>query len=120
MENGKPNLLKEKSFKFSIDVLRFTGSLGVTNINKVLINQLVRSGTSVGANIVEAQGSSSRKEFVNYMHISLKSAHETKYWLLLFLEVEKGKAEQTKSLINNCDELLRMLTSSLLTLKGKR
>ena len=116
----KTNNLKSKSYSFSIDLLSFVGGLNPTITNKIIINQLVRSGTSMGANIVEAQGFASRREFINFFHIALKSAYETKYWLYLLLECEKDKKLQIDNFIKECEEIAKMLSSSIMTLKGKK
>ena len=82
--------------------------------------QLLRSGTSIGANIVEAQAASSKRDFVRFYEISLKSANETKYWLGLMRDGFEIKDEEIGELLNEVQELSRILGASLLTLKGKR
>ena len=84
-----------------------------------MIDQLIEAATSIGANIVEAKSSSSKKEFIKYYEIALKSANETKYWLCLFRDALKCDKEKTYVLMREADELSKMLASSLLTMKGK-
>ena len=113
-------VLQDKSFEFSTRLLRFAGSIELTMATKVIVGQLVRSGTSIGANIAEAQGSSSRREYTNYFHIALKSAGETSYWLKLLLYELSQKKEEIERLLSSCQELAKMLTSAIMTLKGKK
>lgn len=87
---------------------------------QIIAKQLLRTATSVGANIVEAQASPSRKDFTNFFHYSLKSANETKYWLCLLKDANKGNVEIIDKLIKEIEELARILGSSILTLRGKK
>jgi four helix bundle protein len=87
---------------------------------QVIAKQLLRSASSIGANIIEAQASSSRKDFTNFFSHSLKSANETKYWLKLLKDSKKADLHTVDVLINEVDELSKILGSSILTLKGKR
>lgn len=119
MENNKETL-KHRAFNFSIKVIKFVEPLYVGGINKILFDQLIRSATSIGANIIEAQASSSRREFIKFYEISLKSANETIYWLEILKEVGKNPNETLGFLINEAKELANILGASLLTLKGKR
>lgn len=83
----------------------------------------MRSATSIGANIIEAQAASSKRDFIKFFEIALKSANETKYWLCLFKDGTKfGKEKQgeIKSCLQEADEISKILGSSLLTLKNKR
>ena len=85
----------------------------------MVINQLIRSATSIGANVVEAKSSSSRRDYIKFFEIALKSANETKYWLILIKELvsDKNKAEE---LLAEVDEISKIIGSSVLTLKGKK
>jgi four helix bundle protein len=86
----------------------------------VVANQLLRSATSVGANHVEAKGSSSKKDFTNFFSHALKSANESLYWLGLLRDAKKISSPELKYLLNETKELANILGSSILTLKGKR
>jgi four helix bundle protein len=92
---------KKRCFNFSIAVLQLVKKLRADSNNWVLIDQLVRSTTSIGANIVEGSNSASRKEFINFFQIALKSAAETNYWLLLLLEINKQSTSDINSLLTN-------------------
>jgi len=85
---------------------------------EALYVQLVKAGTSIGANISEAQSASSKKDFSNKLIISLKEARETHYWLIVFYKTAIITEQEYVSLIKDCDELERLLTSSIKTSKG--
>lgn len=107
------NPIEQKSFEFSLKIIEVYKSM--TNQREyVLSKQLLRSGTSVGANIQEAQAAYSKKDFANKMSISSKEARETKYWLLL---VKYGGLVDLDldSLISQNDELIKMLTAIVKT-----
>ncbi len=107
------NPLEQKSFEFSPKIIEVYKSM--TNQREyVLSKQLLRSGTSVGANIQEAQAAYSKKDFANKMSISSKEARETKYWLLL--AKYGGLVDlDLDSLISQNDELIKMLTAIVKT-----
>lgn len=113
--------LKYRAFKFSIKTVKFVSSFPNERIYWIISNQLLRAGTSIGANIIEAQASSSKKDFIKFFQISLKSANETMYWLCLLRDATeiKDKAE-ISNLLTEVKELANILGASLLTLKGKR
>ena len=81
---------------------------------------MLRSGTSIGANVVEAKSASSRRDFTRYYEIALKSANETKYWLGLVKDGLKVNGEEIEFLTAETSELSKMIASSILTLKDKR
>jgi four helix bundle protein len=113
--------LKYRAYKFSLTIIRFISSLPQNKLCWTIGNQLLRSGTSIGANIIEAQSASSKRDFVKFYEISLKSANETKYWLCLLRDSniieEKGEIEKV---LNEAVEISRILGASILTLKGKK
>ena len=113
--------LKKKAYIFSVEIIQFVEE--ETQKRKIyysLVDQLLRSATSVGANIVEAKSSSSKREFVRYFEIALKSANETKYWLCLFRDAIKCDKLKTENLISEADEISKILASSILTMQGKK
>ena len=85
----------------------------------VIADQLLRSATSIGANIIEAQAASSKKDFVNFLNHALKSANETKFWLALARDLDKELIPAINDLLKEVDELAKILGSSISTLKGK-
>jgi len=98
----------------------FINNFPNNHIYWIFSDQLLRSATSIGANIIEAKSSSSKKDFIRFYEIALKSANETEYWLLLLKDSKLIKDGKLPSLLNDVREISKMLGSSLLTLKGKR
>jgi len=86
----------------------------------VIARPLFRSGTSIGANVVEAQAASSKKEFANFLNHALKSANESKFWVATLRDSGKGRREVVDRLLSETKELANILGSSILTLRGKR
>ncbi len=126
MQNEKEKFKKEfisRLIRFSIRTIRFAEELRKErSIWPIIVDQLVRAVTSIGANVVEAKSSSSKKDYIKFFEIALKSANEAKYWYLLIREavanVElKRKADE---LLSEADEISKILGSSILTLKGKK
>lgn len=117
-KNSFKQQFKKRCFNFSIAVLQLSELLREKKINWVLIDQLIRSATSIGANIVEGGNSTSKKEFINYFQIALKSTSETLYWLALVREVNKEQEEKTNNLIKECTEIKKMISTIILNTKG--
>lgn len=112
MEN---NLLLEKSKNFAIDIINLCKNVkGASNI----MNQLVRSGSSIGANIYEAQYAHSKNDFIAKLEISLKECSETEYWLILLYETKKIDELIYRDLKQKAGSIRRMLISSCKTAKG--
>lgn len=116
----KSNDLKIRTYDFSIEVIKFVNNLPNKRAFWSIGDQLLRSSTSIGANIIEAKASSSRREFIKFYEIALKSANETKYWLSLLKDSYNELKDSCISLLTEIDEICRMLNSSVLTLKGKK
>lgn len=112
--------IKKRSFQFAVSVGRYVDSIRSKGIHWSLFDQLLRSGTSVGANVHEAQSASSRRDFIKYYEISLKSCNETIYWLALFREGVGETSEQFQALEKESVEIGRMLGACVLSLKGRR
>lgn len=111
--------LKARSFQFSLTVIQFVKTFPNSKVYWSLADQLFRSATSIGANIIEGKSSSSVKEFIKYYEIALKSANETIYWLQLIQESQLIDSDQTPLLLSETEELAKMLASSVITLKKK-
>lgn len=111
------NVVKDKSFLFAIRIVNLARYLQRNHKEFVLSKQLVRSGTSIGANIEEALAGQSRKDFIAKMAIASKEARETDYWIRLLIAtgylIEQRSAEKT--LQNDCEELTKLLTSIVKT-----
>lgn len=112
--------LRYRSFQFSLQIIELVKGFPDNKIYRIFTDQLLRSATSIGANIIEAKSSSSRREFLKYYEISLKSANETIYWLNLLKDANLVEAKELFNLLSEIDQITRMLSSSVLTLKGKR
>ncbi len=113
--------IKKRTYLYALSIIRFIDQLNKNDLSvQVLARQLLRSGTSVGANVIEAQASSSKKEFTNFLNYSLKSAKESKFWLALLRDSGKARRESVNPLLTESKELANILASSILTLKGKR
>ncbi|MFA7420986.1 MAG: four helix bundle protein [Melioribacteraceae bacterium] len=108
----------EKSFKFGVRIVKYYSSKIKSNYHyKDLFRQLLRSGTSIGANVSEAQEAASRKDFINKLSIALKESRETEYWLKLFKESSIIEDLEFNNLYNDCQELNRLLVSILKKLR---
>ena len=110
-------VLEEKSFQFAIRIVNLNRFLVENKKEFVLSKQILRSGTSVGANISEAQFAQSKADFVSKMHISLKEASETRYWLRLLEASNLIDNTQLESIMSDCNELINMLVSTCRTTK---
>ena len=119
-ENSKHKMkLKDRTYQYSIKMIEFLDNLSKNSSTQIISKQLLRSATSIGANIIEAQASSSKKDFTKYFNYSLKSANESVYWLSLLKDAKKINNNQIEYLLNETKELAKILGSSILTLKGK-
>ena len=111
------NLVLDLSMQFAIDIVNLCESLKGKN---ALTNQLLRSGTSIGANIHEANYASSRADFVVKMQIALKECYETEYWLELFFKTNIISEEQYKAMKSNCGKIRKLLIASINTAKANQ
>jgi four helix bundle protein len=112
--------LKYRSYGFSLDIIDLLELLPKNYIYQIIGKQLLRSATSIGANIIEAQAGRTKKDFANFYQIALKSANETKYWLSILKEKIKTKKENDKisALLKEAIAISKMLGASLITLKN--
>ena len=115
--NDTSKLLREKSFTFALRIVKLVQALEDGNRQRVLARQLLRSGTSIGANIREATSAHSKADFIAKMQIALKEASETEYWIELLQETGYIAEKAGESLITDCKELLRMITAIIRTAK---
>lgn len=120
--NLKSKNVKVRAYKFSLEIIKFINALPNQKGYWSISDQLIRSATSIGANMTEAQASSSKREFVKFYEIALKSANETRYWLGIFCDSLNNKDLQSKSevLLREVEEISKMLGASVLTLKEKK
>jgi len=111
---------KTRSYQFALRIIGFIDKLPRDMSTQIIAKQLLRAATSIGANIIEAQASPSRRDFTNFFNHSLKSANETKYWLELLRDSNKADKETIINLIKETSDIANILGSSILTLKGRR
>jgi len=116
----KENVVVEKSYAFAIRIVNLYKFLIAEKKEFVLSKQLLRSGTSIGANIEEAVGSHSRKEFASKLSIAYKEARETHYWIRILRDTKFIDEKMSKSLLSDNDELLKLIGSIIKTLKENK
>ncbi|MBQ2661492.1 MAG: four helix bundle protein [Clostridia bacterium] len=114
------SIMRDKSRELAKNIVILCRNIKAEHKESVLTNQLLRSGTSIGANLHEAQYAQGTKDFISKFEIALKECHETEYWLELLYETGYIKGEQYKSLHNDCGAIRRMLISSVNTIKTKQ
>ena len=123
MENDKSkfkNEFKKRLYQWVLRLIKFIDKLPKDSVCNILGKQLLRSGTSILANYVEANSASSKKDFINFFTHSLKSANESKVWLTLLRDVNKGGQNELEWLLKELIEIANILASSILTLKNKK
>ncbi|HRO08748.1 MAG TPA: four helix bundle protein [Saprospiraceae bacterium] len=107
----KENIVKIKTFDFALRIVRLYQFLCDTKKEFILSKQLLRSGTSIGANVRESEHSQSKADFINKLSISLKEANETDYWIDLLFKADYIDQKQYDSLKFDIDEILKLLVS---------
>jgi len=115
----KENVVQQKSFQFAIRVINLYKYLTNEKKEFVLSKQILRSGTSIGANIEESIGGQSERDFLSKISISYKEARETIYWLKLLKETDYIKTEEFESLFNDAEEICKILGSIQIAIKKK-
>ena len=114
----KEELLVDLSKSFAIHIIRICSQIRERHKELVIVNQLLRSGTSIGANIHEGNYASSRMDFINKFQIALKECYETEYWLEIFKETEYLPLEEYGSLSQECSKIRNKLAHSITTAKN--
>ncbi len=113
------NSVKDKSFEFAVRIVKAYKYLNKSEYSiDPLLKQLLKSGTSIGANVHEAQAAITKKDFINKLQIALKEANESEYWINLLFKTDVLNSEQFESLQKDCNELIKLLTSILKSLKA--
>lgn len=116
----KENILIEKSINFAARIIKLQRYLVKEKKESVISKQIVRSGTSIGANINEANYGQSKADFISKLHISLKETAETEYWLRLLIRSELLTENEGEPLLNDCLEIKKLLISSINTAKNNQ
>ena len=116
----KENALIEKSVVFAVRIIKLNKYLIKTKKETIISKQIVRSGTSIGANINEANYGQSKADFISKLHIALKETAETEYWLRLLMLSEYITADMGDSILQDCMEIKRILIASINTAKENK
>jgi len=112
------SIIQGKSYKFSIRIIKLYQFLKTEKREFVLANQILRCGTSIGANVDEASGGQSKRDFLHKLTIAYKEARETSYWLRLLKDTEFINEKMFESLKLDCDEILKIITKIQITVKN--
>lgn len=111
------DVLKDKSYRFALRIVQLFNHVDYKAINPVISRQVLKSGTSIGANISEANYGQSKADFIHKLSIAQKECSETIYWLNLIKDSELLEIEEAESLIEECTEIMKILVSSIKTSK---
>lgn len=114
---GRPNIVRDKAYAFAIDIVKLCQNLQQSR-EFILSKQILRSGTSICANIQESVFGQSKADFIHKLSIALKEAHETDYWLQLLRDTHYVELQTIESLRTALSEILALLIASLRTAKG--
>jgi four helix bundle protein len=114
----KESILREKSYNFALRIIKLYQFMSEAKKEFVLSKQILRSGTSIGANIEEGEHAQSKTDFVHKLSIAQKEAAETNYWLRLLRDSHYLTAKQSESVLIDCEEIQKMITSSIKTAKA--
>jgi four helix bundle protein len=112
------NIIQDKTYSFALKVVKLTRQIAAEKKEFILTNQLLRCGTSIGANVEEAIGGQSRKDFSSKMNIAYKEARESHYWIRLMSDSEILSKEKGEELLDDLDEILRISGSILRKVKS--
>lgn len=111
---------KKRVYIWVLRLIKLVDKLPKDSVCQVIGKQLLRSGTSILANYIEANSARSKKDFINFFNHSLKSANESKVWICLLRDTNKGDKKELKWLLKELVEISNIIASSILTMKGKK
>lgn len=123
MQNDKEKFKKEfiqRLIRLSIKAIKFAEKLRKEKLSYCMTEQFIDAITSIGSNTVEAKSSHSKKDYIKFFEIALKSANETKYWLLVIGEITKDNKQEAQELLKETIEVANILAKSIITLKNKK
>ncbi len=120
LKSNKSKNIRHRAYKFSLEIINLVKDFPKDKVYMIFTDQLLRSATSIGANLIEAKSSSSKKDFIKFYEIALKSCNETIYWLGLLRDGKLASVSKINPLMKEAEEIGKMIGSSLLTLKGKK
>ncbi|MBO5356180.1 MAG: four helix bundle protein [Clostridia bacterium] len=113
----KNSIIREKTKSIAVKILKLCDKIDTKKGKSVLINQIVKSSTSIGANVNEANYASSRADFINKLHIALKECYETEYWLEILSEINCVEKNKIDDIMQDCGVVRKMLVKSINTAK---
>ncbi|MFA5838828.1 MAG: four helix bundle protein [Candidatus Paceibacterota bacterium] len=111
---------EERIYKYAVDIVKFVKLLPNDLSSRELAKQLVRSGTSITANIIEGKSARTKKDYINFYTIALKSANETILWIKLITETSRTDIELGDKLLKETEEIAKILGASIITMKNKK
>jgi len=114
--NGKN--IENRAMEFAVTIIKITNKFPKITANFIIIRQIIRSVTSIGANLTEGSAAASRKEFINYLAIAKKSAVETNFWLTLIKKLSIISELETQKLLNECEEIIKIISKIILNTKN--
>ncbi|PIT96584.1 four helix bundle protein [Candidatus Campbellbacteria bacterium CG10_big_fil_rev_8_21_14_0_10_35_52] len=114
------NEFNKRIYKYALDVVKFVDKIPRDTTSQVMAKQLIRSGTSVSANIIEAKAASSKKDYINFYLHALKSANESKLWIGLIKDSGKSAGTDANKLLDETTEIAKILGASVVTMKKKK
>jgi four helix bundle protein len=120
MSEKKYQDIKLRSYNFALRVIRYLDSVEIKRVFYSMIDQLLRSSTSIGANLIEAKSSHSKKDFIKYYEIALKSANETKFWICLLRDGLKLHKVELNYLLNEVNEISKVIASIVIKVKDTK
>ncbi len=120
MSEKKYQDIKLRSYNFALRVIRYLDSVEIKRVFYSMIDQLLRSSTSIGANLIEAKSSHSKKDFIKYYEIALKSSNETKFWICLLRDGLKLNKVELNSLLNEVNEISKVIASIVIKVKDTK
>ncbi len=120
MENNYKKEFYQRVYKYGLEIIQCVENLPKDQSSKILGNQLLRSGTSVVANIIEAKSASSKRDYINFYHHALKSANESKLWICYLRDTKKIDSQKSEKILKETAEIANILAASILTMKNKR
>ena len=119
MNTDRSQDIRDRTFAFACRVARLCLDVGTRPGFRSVVEQLLKSGTSIGANLEEAKAGSSKRDFVHYVEISLREAREAWYWLRIYRELELGDPATIRDLVGEADAIVRILTSIVISTKRR-
>lgn len=120
MRDKKQQEFKKRLYNLVLRIIKFVENCRKTSTTRIVGDQLVRSGTGILGTYIEGLSASSKKEYTNYFFYSLKSTNESKVWVCILRDTEKGNKEEANAILTELEEVSKIFASSILTLKGKK